>query len=91
VKQRKVIQTLDNGPSRIANVSFSHDDRVLAVTAFDDTIRFYDTSNGSRLATLKGHQCSWAEFSPVEDLFAGATQQKTVNVWRLDFADLLRR
>jgi WD40 repeat protein len=69
------------------NSVFSQDDRYLATTSLEGTIRIWDVDRASLLTTLRGHAglVKHIEFSPVENnLVLAASHDGTARLWDVD-------
>lgn len=69
----------------IKSVRFSNNGKKIAVTSDDGTISIIDKKNSTKLESLKSHNdtVSSAIFSPIENIIASASLDKTVKIWDL--------
>ena len=69
------------------NSAFSPDDRFLATTSLDGTIRIWDVDRASLLTTIRGHAglVEHLEFSPVDNnILLTASHDGTARLWDVD-------
>lgn len=76
-----VLQTGHTGG--VAAVAFSPEDRYLASSSRDNTVKIWDLNKGFELRTLRGHTDSVnaVSFSPDGELLASGSADNTVKLW----------
>ncbi len=76
---------LNDGPARLWSISFSMDNRMLAVAGEDSRIVIWDPRTGAKLYELNGHRQSvqFVRFSPDGKTLASASQDGSVRLWDL--------
>src|SRR5262245_51369261 len=67
----------------VAAVAFSPEDRCLASSSRDNTVKIWDLKKGFELRTLRGHTDSVnaVSFSPDGELLASGSADNTVKLW----------
>jgi WD40 repeat protein len=73
---------LEGHSANITDISFSPDDKLLASSSKDGTVRLWEI-DGKEIVTLQGHRASVTnvEFSPNGEIIASASEDKTVKLW----------
>ncbi len=69
----------------VNTVAYSPDGSMLATGSYDNTIKIWDTWNGTVVRTLKGHtlEVNAVSFSPDGKSLASGSSDKTVKIWDL--------
>jgi WD40 repeat protein/predicted Ser/Thr protein kinase len=81
VSSRRVRTTLDLPPKvRVSSIAFSPDSKMLATANSDETVRFWDATNGRLLHTLHTGSVHCAVFSPDGRLLASGGDN-VVKLW----------
>jgi WD40 repeat protein/energy-coupling factor transporter ATP-binding protein EcfA2 len=78
---------LDSGQTdRISSLTFSHDDTMLASTAYDNTTHLWKMPTGERIRQFSAHtdHVQKAIFSPDDKLLVTASDDKTIKFWEID-------
>ncbi|MEH1998927.1 MAG: hypothetical protein V7L00_09300 [Nostoc sp.] len=72
--------------TKVYDVSFSPDGKLLASGSGDGTVKLWDVAIGKELNTLKGHsgRIYSVSFSPDGKTIASASADKTIKLWSLD-------
>jgi WD40 repeat protein len=77
------LQTLKGHSSGVTTVAFSPDDKTLASSSYDRTVKLWDAGSGKAVQTLKGHSSgvTAVAFSPDGKTLASASTDETVKLW----------
>ena len=77
--------TLKGHRGPVYSVAYSPDGRLLASGSADHTVKLWDPSNGTCLATLAGHvsEVNCVSFSPDGQTVASASDDRTVRLWNV--------
>ncbi len=73
--------------SIIRAIAFDHTGEILATAASDNTVALWNSQNGERIATLRGHTGDVydVKFHPINpEILASASRDGTVRLWRID-------
>jgi len=76
--------------SLVTSVDFSPNSEILATGSADNTVKLWDTSNGTTVRTLKGHtDAVWAIRFISDKTLASASWDGTLRFWDLDTGEQL--
>lgn len=94
--EREITVNVKDKNSWIYGLSFSPDDRNVAVANADKTIKIFDTISGELLKTLEGHtaEVHAVSYSPDGEYVVSASRDSTLKLWKaetLDFDKLVQR
>ena len=96
VEARKLLRAFVGHQHQVSCIAFSADGRTTATASEDETIGIWDTNNGRRLKTLKGHNAwaFWVCFVPRKDLggalLASCSDDGTVRIWDVNSGSVQR-
>jgi len=79
-----MLHRLKGFPVSVDVLAFSPDSKVLtSASAYEETIRLWETSEGEALQTLEGHSRPVYDvaFSPDSKLLASASEDQTIRLW----------
>ncbi|KAF3926024.1 hypothetical protein ABW20_dc0108314 [Dactylellina cionopaga] len=87
-----LLQTLEGHKDSVNSVALSPDDKFLASTSGDKTIRLWEAATGAPLQTLQGHKdrVSAVAFSHNNKLLASGSRDETVKLWDVTTGVLLQ-
>jgi hypothetical protein len=92
IKEKKVLVNIRNHSARIINISFSHDDKLIATTSYDQSALLWDVSNlNAQPVKLRDHE-SWvlaAAFNKSGSrLITGGNREPRLIYWYTNASEL---
>jgi hypothetical protein len=84
--------TLTGHTNTVYNVTFNRNGNLLASGSADQTVRLWQTTDGSQVRELTGHTDSvrGIAFSPDGRLLASASDDRTIRLWKVGDGSLVR-
>ncbi|MEP6671565.1 MAG: WD40 repeat domain-containing protein [Chthoniobacter sp.] len=81
----RVVRTMTGHTSRVTAIRFSPDQKTIATTSWDSTVRLWETATGKPLAVLTGHKAGVVigVFSPDGRTFVSGSDDRTMKFWNL--------
>lgn len=87
----RVLATKTEYNTRISDIAFSNDDRLLATASFDRIVRIYNTASINDLPVLLSDHDSWVwgvSFSADDQLLVTGSNEEIVRVWPTQIAEM---
>jgi eukaryotic-like serine/threonine-protein kinase len=81
VSSRQLLKTLVGHSSDVRAIAFSPDGKLLASGSFDDTIKLWDVTTWTEVASLRTHKVQGIAFSPDGKRLASGGRDKTIKIW----------
>jgi WD40 repeat protein len=81
----RIVRTLVGHNDRVSSIRFSPDQKMIATTSWDKTVRLWDTVTGKELKLLTGHKAEVLNgvFSPDGRTLVTASEDRTVRFWNV--------
>ena len=86
------LQVLSGHASWVTDIAISPNQRIIASSSLDDTVRLWDFKNGRAIATLTGHNraVNVVVISPDSTTLVSGSDDYTLKEWNLATGDIIR-
>jgi WD40 repeat protein len=87
------MQTLTGHTDGVTSLSFTPDSQILTSGSADNTIKFWDITNGKLLTTFSGHpgKVNSVSLSPDAKVLVSGGEDAGVMLWNLDLDNLMQQ